>query len=145
MNALKMLTIYLALFINVSVVAQQKYPTLYLPSPSNPPTTAFIAWHQSLLKGDYAGYKNVSFWLPDTKDDLKIQTFNILRGTTPTLVKITEQKTNPNGSVTFTAVGCKDNVRLLNMITVGNTNGIWRVAASGWGQPWNETAKLCPV
>ena len=55
MNALKMLTIYLALFINVSVVAQQKYPTLYLPSPSNPPTTAFIAWHQSLLKGDYAG------------------------------------------------------------------------------------------
>ena len=133
------------MLISVPVGAQQKYPPLFIPSPSSPPIAAFMAWHHSLLKGDFVAYKNASFWLPEMKEDLKKQTFDHLRSNTPTIVKITEQKTNPNGSVGFYAVGCKDDVRLINVITVGNTDGTWRVAASGWGPPWNETAKLCPV
>ena len=145
MKAIKTLAIFLYMLISIPVGAQQQYPPLFLPSPSSPPIAAFMAWHQSLLKGDFAEYKIASFWLPDTKEDLKRQIFDQLRSTTPTIVKITDQKTNPNGSVRFYAVGCKDNLRLINVITAGNTDGAWRVATSGWGPPWNETAKLCPV
>lgn len=145
MNALKVLVVSVALLLSVPVVAQQKHPPLLLPSPSNPAIAAFMAWHQSLLKGDYLAYKNASFWLTDSKEELKKQMFENLRSTTPTVVKIGEQKTNPNGSIGFYAVGCKNNVRLISVISVGNKDGAWRVAASLWGPPWNETAKLCPV
>jgi len=130
---------------NEIVSKQQPYPTLYLPSPSSPPIAAFIAWHEALLKNNYVAYKNVSFWLPNMKEDLQRQMFEQLRMSTPTIVKISEQNTNSNGAVSFVAVGCKDNRRVVNVVTVANTSGAWKVAASGWGSPWNETANLCPV
>ena len=145
MNAIKALAIWVCMLISLPIDAQQKYPPLTPPSPSSPQIVAFMAWHQSLLKDDFVAYKNVSFWLPEMKEDMKRQIFDRLRSTTPAIVKITEQKANPNGSVGFYAVGCKDDVRLFNVITVGISDGVWRVAASGWGPPWNETAKLCPV
>jgi hypothetical protein len=64
---------------------------------------------------------------------------------TPAVVKIGDQKTNSNGSVSFTAVGCVDNRRVVNGITVGNAGGTWRVASTGWGAPWNATVTMCPV
>lgn len=145
MNALKVLVMCFAVLVNFPVVAQQKQPPLFLPSPSNPAIAAFMTWHQSVLKGDYVAYKNASFWLTDSTEELKRQMFENLRSNTPAVVKVGEQKTNANGSVGFYAVGCKDNVRLISVITVGNKDGAWRVAASLWGPPWNETAKLCPV
>lgn len=145
MNAFRRVAIWLCLLATAGVSAQQQSPALHVPNASNPSIAAFIAWHESLLRSDFVAYKNATFWLPEMKDDLQKQMFEQLRTNTPTIVKITEQQVNPNGSVTFYAVGCKDARRLINVITVGNINGAWRVAASGWGPPWNETAKLCPV
>jgi len=145
MNAFRSVAIWLCLLTATYVSAQQQPPALHVPNASNPPFAAFIAWHESLLRSDFGAYQNATFWLPEMKEELQKQMFEQLRVTTPTIVKITEQKRNPNGSVTFYAVGCKDARRLVNVITVGNTNGAWRVASSGWGPPWNETAKLCPV
>ncbi len=145
MTLKELLIICFTVLLSASAIGQQKYPPLFVPNPTSPPIAAFMTWHQSLLNGDFLAYKNTSFWAPTMKEELKKQMFDHFRSTTPTVVKISEQKTNPNGSIGFYAVGCKDNVRLINVITVGNTDGAWRVAASGWGPPWNETAKLCPV
>lgn len=146
MNAARTLAICFSMLLSTSVSAQQNYPALSLPNPSSPPVVAFMAWHQSLLKGDFDAYKNLSFSAPNVNEDLKRQMFDFVRASAPTVVKITEQKTNPNGSIGFLAVGCKDDRRLLSLITVvGNPNGAWQVAATGWSLPWNETAKLCPV
>ena len=135
----------LLLLLTTAASGQQAAPTLTVPSASTPAMTAFLRWHQSLLKKDFAAYKSVVFTIPEITESMQKQMFDQLVTSTPAVVKIGDQKTNPNGSVSFTAVGCIDNRRLVNVITVGNAGGTWRVASSGWGPPWNATVTMCPI
>src|SRR5690349_10061957 len=99
---------------------QQPAPALTVPSASTPPMSAFLRWHQSLVKKDFAAYKSVVFTIPEMTESMQKQMFDQLVANTPAVVKVGEQKTNPNSSISFAAVGCVGNRRLVNAITVSN-------------------------
>jgi hypothetical protein len=146
MRALRIAGLFCFLFFSALVNAQpQQTPGLQVPDPSNPAIATFIAWHQALLKNDFVAYKKLNFSLPQTPEKIVKENFDGQRANAPSTVKIAEYKVEANGSISFLAVGCKDNRRLMMMVGVAKQNGAWTLAASGWGPPWNDTYKLCPV
>jgi hypothetical protein len=136
----------LLLVITLSVRAQENQPALHVPVADTPQMVVFAAWHAALVSGDFDAFQKQMFWAEGATDDLRHKMFTELRKMTPTLVKVTEPSHNPNGSIMFYAIGCRDNLRLGSLITMRNEGSGWLVAPSLWGLPWNEQiARSCPV
>lgn len=146
MNALYSSTVAAFLLaITMAGRAQVSDPALYVPVAISPEMEAFTAWHAALVSDDFDTFQKHTFWVDGITDDLRREMFAELRKMTPALVKVTKPSRNKNGSITFYAVGCKNNVRLGSLVTMGNETSRWLIAPSLWSLPWNEIAKKCPV
>lgn len=114
--------------------------------PTTPPLVAFNAWHQAVVKNDYAAYLRISEPVPEFTPKMARTTFDQLHRVVPKVLKITALKPVKNTkNLQFHAVGCTNKTRQMSNIILVPHKGEWRVFGIIWGPPWTKDVHDCPV
>lgn len=129
-------------------------PVVWQPlDPSRPEHTAILRWHQALISNDYQSYLRAIAPMPGLSEELMRKSFEYMRATTPPTLMISIKPThiNPNGSKDYGVAGCMKTygdpreLRMVAVVAAVQMNGEWKVVASGFGPPWNNLIRVCPV
>lgn len=119
-------------------LSNEQLPKLFTPDTSNPAVAAFVAWHATVINGDFASFRALMPVMPNISNNMVKKMFDQIHLTAPKSTKITEPKQNDRDTIEFTSVGCNGNRPVVSVVYVRKIDEIWRVAGSGWGPSWNS-------